>query len=280
MGNRSFALTVTIATLCACILLAFAVAMPSIAQADEWGQPTIRLKMTADVKNTKSLTTYPGKVSKLKVAVTGADASEVKWSSTNKKIATVSKKGKVTAKAKGRCYVKATVRGKTRKVLVEVTSPEAYQAVQNAFADKKTKISYSQAKRMKTYYRDCSSFVSRCYWDEKLGRAIFAIGGEEGKSWAYPAADQAIWLNSVGKRVAWRACSVKKLRPGDTLYFETDYAGRDATQWRYIDHADMYVGNGYVMDTGGSGGLGIIGFRWCKYYSTDTSIKFIGRPCP
>ena len=75
-------------------------------------------------------------------------------------------------------------------------------------------------------------------------------------------------------------CSVKKLRPGDTLYFETDYAGRDATQWRFIDHAAMYVGNGYVMDTGGSGGLGVIGFRWCKYSSTDTSIKFIGRPCP
>lgn len=280
MNQRSFAFTATIATFCACLVLALALAMPAAAQADEWGQPTIRLKMTTDVKNTKSLTTYPGKKTMLRVKVTGADASEVVWSSTNKKIATVSKAGKVTARAKGRCYVKATIGSVTRKVLVEVTSPEAYQAVQNAFADKKTNIAYSQAKRMKTYYRDCSSFVSRCYWDSKLGRRIFAIGGSEGKSWAYPAAEQAIWLNEKGKRVAWRACSVKKLRPGDTLYFETDYAGRDATQWRYIDHAAMYVGNGYVMDTGGSGGLGIIGFRWCKYYSTDTSIKFIGRPCP
>ena len=262
------------------ILLAFTLAMPMAAQAYEWDQPIIRLKKTVDVKNTASLTTYPGKRSKLKVAVYGADASDVKWSSTNRKIATVNKNGVVAARAKGRCYVKATVGGATRRVLVEVTSPEAYQAVQNAFADKQTKISYSQAKRMSAYYRDCSSFVSRCYWDPSLGRNIFAIGGEEGKSWALPAADQAMWLYMQKKRVAWRACPISRLLPGDTIYFETDYRGRDATQWRFIDHAALYVGNGYVMDTGGSRGLGTIGFRWCKYSSKDSSIKFIGRPCP
>ena len=277
MSIRSFAFTATLAT---SVLLVFALAVPATATAYEWGQPIVHLKMTANVKNTGSLTTYPGMKSKLKVNVLNADSSEVTWSSTNKKIAKVSKKGVVKARAKGRCYVKATVGGATCKILVEVTSPQAYQAVQNAFADKKTEIAYSQAKRMKTYYRDCSSFVSRCYWDSKLGRRLFAIGGGAGKKWAYPAADQALWLNNKGKRVSWKACSVKKLRPGDTLYFETDYAGKDATQWRYIDHAALYVGNGYVMDTGGSGGAGIIGFRWCKYYSKDSSIKFIGRPCP
>lgn len=53
-----------------------------------------------------------------------AKASKVKWSSTNKKVATV-KKGKVTAKwnntkKKGTCYIKAKYKGKTYKCKVTV----------------------------------------------------------------------------------------------------------------------------------------------------------------
>jgi cell wall-associated NlpC family hydrolase len=176
--------------------------------------------------------------------------------------------------------VKASVGGASVTLLVEVTSKQAYQAVQNAFIDKNTKIAYSQAKRMKKNYRDCSSFVSRCYWDSSMRRKIFAIGGSEGKHWALPAADQAKWLKKHGKCVSEGPCSIERIRPGDTLYFETDYAGKDKSQWRYIDHAAIYVGNGYVMDTGGRGGKGTVGFRWCKFSAKDKSIKLIGRPCP
>jgi len=276
MTKRAFAFA---ATFTMTIVLAFALAVPAIAQAGT-ANPTVAFKMTADVKNTGSLTTYPGNRTALKVKVANKEDQVVVWASTNKKIAKVTQKGVVTAKAPGRCYIKATVGGSTAQMLVEVTSEKAYWAVQNAFVDKQTKITYSQTKRMQKQYRDCSSFVSRCYWDNKLGRRLFAIGGSEGKSWALPAAAQAQWLDRKGKRVAWKACSINKLRPGDTLYFETDYAGKDKTQWRYIDHAALYVGNGFVMDTGGSGGKGTIGFRWCKYYEKDKSIKFIGRPCP
>ena len=279
MTKRALAIPAAFIAVFMCSALAFAAWTPDTAVAAT-SNATVKLVKTANIKNTGSLTTYPGQKSKLKVKVTGADASEIIWKSTSKKIATVSKKGVVTAKQPGRCYVKVTVGSSTKKLLVEVTSQQAYQAVQNAFVDKQTKIEYSQAKRMKKYYRDCSAFVSRCYWDSKLGRTIFAIGGEDAKSWALPAADQAMWLNEQGKRVSWKACSIKKIRPGDTLYFETDYAGKDYSQWRFIDHAALYVGNGYVMDTGGSGGKGTIGFRWCKFSSKDKSIKFIGRPCP
>lgn len=238
----------------------------------------ISLKKTDDVKNTGSVVTFPGHKSKVGVSLTGVKNPKASWTSTNKKIAKVSKKGVVTAKRKGRCYLKGKVGNATVKVLVEVTSKGAYKAVKNAFADKNTKISYSQPDRMGKNKRDCSSFVSRCYWDASLGRRIFLIGGYGAASWAYNAAAQAQWLQNQGKRVAWKSCSVKKLRPGDTVYYETDYAGKDASQWRYIDHAAIYVGNGLILNTGGYGGKGNVGFR--NYWPKDTSIKFIGRPCP
>lgn len=258
------------------LLFALALATPPTAHASSG----LSFKVTADIKNTGSLTTYPGKKTTLALKGYAAGSAEVSWKTTKAAVAKVSKKGVVTAVRPGCCYVKATVGGKSTSLLVEVTSKQAYQAVQNAFIDKNTKIAYSQAKRMKKSYRDCSSFVSRCYWDSSLRRKIFAIGGSEGKSWALPAADQAKWLKKRGKAVSEGPCSIEKLRPGDTLYFETDYAGKDKSQWRYIDHAAIYVGNGYVMDTGGRGGKGTIGFRWCKYSAKDKTIKLIGRPCP
>ena len=267
-----------IAVFTACIVLALAFALPATASAE--GYSALTLMKTSAVKDTKSLVTYPGHKSKLKVALYGNRTLDLTWKSSNPKVAKVNQKGTVRGKKIGRCYITASNEYGSVKVLVEVTSAKAYQAVRNGFADMQTKIVYSQAKRMQKYYRDCSSFVSRCYWDPKLGRKLFVIGDSWAQTWALPAADQAKWLNSKGKRVSWKACSVKKLRPGDTLYFETDYAGKDKTQWRYIDHAALYVGNGYVLDTDGSGGKGEIGYRWRKYYQGDKKIKFIGRPCP
>ena len=60
------------------------------------------------------------------------------------------------------------------------------------------------------------------------------------------------------------------------MYFETDYAGKDASQWRYIDHAALYVGNGYILQTGGYGGKGTVGLS--SYWPKDSRVKFIGRP--
>lgn len=48
-------------------------------------------------------------------------ASKVTWKSTNKKIATVSSKGKITAKSEGTVTIKATYKGKTYKCKVKVT---------------------------------------------------------------------------------------------------------------------------------------------------------------
>lgn len=235
----------------------------------------LSLKRTAAVKDTGGLVAYPGQKSVLAVKLTGVKSPRVTWTTTNAKVATVNKKGVVKARKKGRCLAKAKVGDATVKVQVEVTSKGAYQAVRNGFADMRTKLTYSQPNRMAAMCRDCSSFVSRCYWDASKGRHITLIGDAAAASWAYNAAAQAQWLNNRGKRISWGACPEKKLRPGDTIYFETDYAGKDASQWRYIDHAALYVGNGLYLNTGGYGGKGTVGLARYGY----GNVKFIGRPC-
>jgi hypothetical protein len=60
---------------------------------------------------------YKGKKYTLKVRGT---KRKVKWSSSNKKIATVTSKGKVTAKRPGSCYIYAKVRGKRYKCKISV----------------------------------------------------------------------------------------------------------------------------------------------------------------
>lgn len=64
----------------------------------------------------KKLTLRPGKSYTLK---TGKQIKKVKWKSTNKKVATVSKRGKVTAKKTGK--VKVTAKIKNKKLVCRVT---------------------------------------------------------------------------------------------------------------------------------------------------------------
>lgn len=249
----------------------------------------LSLKLKRPGFSAENLVSYAGKTSQLKLKyVTGASG----WTSTKESVATVDSKGVVTAKKRGRCYIKVTgtstaTKSKSEfKILVEVTYKKAYAAVQNAFKDyRNPKLKYSQGSRMSKNYRDCSSFVSRCYWDSSLKRKIFAIGGSEGKSWALNASAQAKWLYK-NKKTVWvhdskkspKPASVAKLLPGDTVYYETDYNGKDSSQWKYIDHAGIYVGNGKILNTSSSGPYGCIGYRWVDYSKYDTSIKCVGRP--
>lgn len=74
--------------------------------------------------NVKSKSIYKGKTYTLKVQGT---KKKVKWSSSNKKVATVNSKGKVTAKKKGSCYIYAKVSGKKLKCKITVKNkPSSY----------------------------------------------------------------------------------------------------------------------------------------------------------
>lgn len=203
--------------------------------------------------------------------------SKGRWTTSDAAVAKVSSAGKISYKGLGACEVRGTFGPVEVIIPVDCTYKKAYQAVKNGFADMNSSITYSQPKRMNKNYRDCSSFVSRCYWDNSLKRKIFAIGGNAGKSWALPAAEQAKWLNGQKKCVAKKGIPVTELLAGDTVYTLTGYAGVN-NRYRSIDHATLYVGGGMVLTTGGGPKHDI----HLRYYREDPSgsyVRFIGRPC-
>lgn len=232
-------------------------------------------------KNLKSLVTYKGKKDTLILKLNGKKKAPKSWKSMNTAVATVNKSGQVTGKKMGRVYIRAYLDdGSYIKYLVECTYKGAYQAVNNAFHDYESGdgkgykvIKYSQPKRMNKGYRDCSSFVSRCYYDTTLGRKIYKIGGIGG-NYAATAAGQAKWLKSKDKTVANKIVSESKLLPGDTMYTKGPTKNGE---WRDIYHAFLYVGNGHVLTTYNSNGkektLSLQPYSYDGY-----NVVYIGRP--
>lgn len=232
-------------------------------------------------KYLKSLVTYKGKKDTLVLKLNGKKKAPKSWKSMNTAVATVNKSGQVTGKGLGRVYIRAYLDdGSYIKYLVECTYKGAYQAVSNGFHDYESGdgkgykiIKYSQPKRMNKGYRDCSSFVSRCYYDTTLGRKIYKIG-TAGGNYAATAADQAKWLQSKDKAVANKLVSESKLLPGDTMYTRGPTKNG---QWRDIYHAFMYVGNGKVITTYNSDGKGKT-LALVSYNYDGGNVVFIGRP--
>ena len=75
--------------------------------------------------NKKSATIYVGKTVKLKVK---GNRKKVKWSSSNKKVATVSSKGKVKGKKAGKATITAKVGNKKLKCKITVKQKSVKKA--------------------------------------------------------------------------------------------------------------------------------------------------------
>ena len=87
----------------------------------------------------KKCTLTKGKSVTLKIS--GTD-SEVKWSSSNKKVATVNSKGKVTAKKKGTAVITAKVGSDTYECKVTVKNPESASTDKTASSSTDKEFSY------------------------------------------------------------------------------------------------------------------------------------------
>ena len=106
------------------LLLAFAIVLFSLVVANHI-VPELQSSYSvqaAKVKISKTKKTLNVKETfKLKVKNT---KKKIKWSSSNKKVATVNSKGKVTAKKKGKATITAKVGGKKYKCKVKVEKPK------------------------------------------------------------------------------------------------------------------------------------------------------------
>ena len=200
---------------------------------------------------------------KLTITVTGLvdGLSKLKYSSDKTDIATVTKKGRVKAKKYGSCFIVAEVDHKIVKINCAVGKKKAINAVKSAYAV--YGCPYSQPKRMNAGYYDCSALVWRSY--KKVG---FYVANYRGR-WASTAAEECKYLFGKHKRVSYKGCSTKKLRPGDLVF----YSGWKNGRFRNITHVAMYVGNDTLIEANWPNGV-----REASYAKNKQYIVGIGRP--
>ncbi len=223
---------------------------------------SLQVIVTDPAYKKSTLTMYRGLSKGMKLTGINKKYSSVSYSSVNKKIASVTKKGTVKAKKVGVTRIKIKADGKKIEVSVQISAKKAYRAAKKEIAISKQKTHYSQARRMQKGYYDCSSLVTRVY--RKCG---VYFGSRSG--WAPTAAALGQWCASHKKVIAKKGISYNKLVPGDLLFYS--YSGNNG-RYRNIDHIDMYVGEGMVVSASSSSNAVVQ-----KYYYPG-SVVLVARP--
>lgn len=161
---------------------------------------------------------------------------KVTYTSSDKSVVTISKKGIVKAKADGSANicVKVGDREFNYSVIVGFNLPTLAVAKATEVVGAK----YSQDKRMQEGYYDCSSLVWRSY-----NAAGVALGSE---SYAPTAANLAKFMEDNGYVISYKALDAEKMKPGDIIFSSSTNNGR----YMNIDHVSLYMGN--TVDNNGN----------------------------
>lgn len=182
---------------------------------------------------------------KVSYKVSGASGyTPVTYKVGNTKYASVSSNGLTKGKKYGRTTLTISADNASVSFNIYILKSKVYKGVSKAQAICKTKPRYSQAKRMRKGYVDCSSFVWKSYKPYGVN-----FGS---KSYAPTAADIAKWCGKKKKLLKLSTYNGKsdRLLPGDLIF----YRKRSGKNGRYknIDHIAMYVGNDTIVHADGS----------------------------
>lgn len=208
-----------------------------------------------------------GKSKKLKI--TGCTKG-IQWSSSNKKVVTVSKKGVVKGKKIGNAVITAKIGGKPVGCAVSVTTSTLKRVCERA-----TYIgnhwTYSQALRTRPGYYDCSALVWKAYAE----CAGFTFGNAN-----YPgtSATESAWCRDNGKMIkggyTYKKMKNMKLYPGDLVFKSSN--PRDPYRTTY--HVEMFTG--YACTGYDAKGKPVVTSLWASreagYGAADGSL--LGRP--
>lgn len=249
-------------------------------QALKMGSTVISVAVDGVIKTCEVTVTNPqlkknfyvtAKGTKQIVNITGTNAqSNITYTSSNKKVATVNSSGVIKAKGTGYSAVTAHVDGAALTVSVNVGTKKGAKAVLNAL--KAEGATYSQARRMSKGYYDCSSLVWRSY------KPTGIVFGD--RKYAPVAADEARFCVRHKKTVSKNArTKLNKLLPGDLFFFSGARNGR----YKNIYHVAIYMGQESTSYYGSTYSFGRIihasGTRVSQGYMYNIdNISVIGRP--
>lgn len=175
-----------------CVALVLVIVLCVPATTDVYAKGTTGLKLS----QTK-VTLVKGKSTTLSVQGT---QKAVKWSSSNKKVAMVNKKGKITAKKAGTAVIKAKVGSKTLTCKVKVTN----------YGLNKSKVELTEGKTVKLKLINAKKTVK---WSSKNKKV--AVVDKKGKVTAKSAGKTTITAQMSGKKYKC-SITVKKVKQDET----------------------------------------------------------------
>lgn len=172
---------------------------------------------------------------KATIKVTGhSKTTPITFTSSDKKIATVSSSGSVKAVKQGSTVITVTVDQKVYSCYVGIGKTEVVTSMTRAY--EALGCTYSQANRMKEGYYDCSSLIWRSF-----SPAGYYFGD---KKYAPTAASQAQSLVKEKKAIAYKGLELSGLLPGDILYMNSTVKNG---RYKNISHVAIYIGNGRIL---------------------------------
>lgn len=199
-----------------------------------------------------------------KIEIQGMEGITPVYSSRNKSIAAVSADGTITGKKAGVTYIDVKLNNMYFSYRIEVSAKGINKIVSRAkfIVNNWT---YSQGKRMKKGYYDCSALVWKGYkiykkYHKKLGSTKRAL----------PAGELFDYLYSKNQIVYFGYTGMDNLKPGDLIFYgDYNNAVKYSTPGRTLDiyHVSMYAGNGEIVEKGG---------QTLSYYNTKYIVG-IGR---
>lgn len=170
---------------------------------------------------------------KYKIKIKGGKNLKIKWSSSKPGTVSVNKKGELKAKKEGNAIITAELNGE-RMGLVVSSIPSVKKDIVNWTEDYLVVSQYSQPKRMKEGFFDCSSLVWRAY--DRFG---YKLGG--GVYYAPTAAGLCKYYETKGKKqlikggASYENIEKLKFLPGDLMFA----GGADNGRHRGIYHVEM-----------------------------------------
>lgn len=174
-----------------------------------------------------------GKGGTKKLKISGCSKG-IKWSSSNKRIATVSKNGVVKGKKIGNVVITAEIGGKPIGCAVSVTTNTLKRVCERA-TYMGTHWTYSQEKRTQYGFYDCSSLV----WKAYMECAGFDFGDA-----SYPgtSATEAAWCRDNHRMLkggyTYKKVKKMQLNPGDLVFKSTNLSNPYNTTY----HVEMFTG--------------------------------------
>lgn len=214
-----------------------------------------------------SLLLEKGKTKKLKIA---GCSQGITWSSSNKKIATVSKDGVVKGKKIGNVVITAKIGNNPIGCAVSITTKPLKKVCERATYIG-THWTYSQAKRTQNGYYDCSALVWKAY--KECAGVTFGNAGYPGTT-----RTESAWCRDHGRMIkggyTYKKVQKMQLNPGD-LVFKSN-SSKDPYNTTY--HVEMFTG--YICLGYDSKGKAVVTSLWASreagYGAVDGSL--LARP--